>query len=47
MNFSVYFVNFCQPIKYVFVKLWLVCFDSTALHEHQDNEHSVSKRKHW
>ena len=41
MNFSIYFVNFCQPIKYVFVRLWLVCFDSTEHHEPQDYEHSI------
>ena len=40
-KFLIYFVNFCQPIKYVFMRLWLVCFDSTALYELQDNKHSL------
>ena len=39
MKLLIYFVNFCQPIKYVFVRLWLVCLDSTAHHEPQDNKH--------
>ena len=38
-NLTFHFINFCQPIKNVFVRLWLVCFDSTAHHEPQDTEH--------
>ena len=27
--------NFCQPIKYVFVRLWLVCFDRLRILNHK------------
>ena len=42
MNFSIYFVIYCQPIKYVFVILSLVCFNSTAPYETQANEHCIT-----
>ena len=46
MNFFIYFVNLWQPIKYVFVRLWLVFFDRLRILNNRimnTNENSINK----